>query len=217
MGCVTPALTYFQGSNTDGSESDRNLVHRVLSGDVEAFYDLVRPHQRPMFLAAWALVRNEADAIEISQEAILRALKNLVNFRHESRFSTWLIQICINEAKARLRKDRRHLFESLHQTSPYNEDDVIFRDIPDWRAIPSQVFEQLELRRTLREALDDLPEKYRTILILRDVQDLSVSETAAILGLSEANVKTRLCRARSRMRDALAPNFRSFRVSPKNP
>jgi RNA polymerase sigma-70 factor (ECF subfamily) len=183
------------------------LVRRVQNGDSDAFFELVRPYERAVFLAALSLVKNDADAEDVAQEAILKAFKNLARFRQESKFSTWLIQIAINEAKMRLRKDRRHLYESIDEGRLGDEGDYIPKDFADWREIPSEALEQKELRKALTKALDSLPEKYRTVLILRDVQHLSIAETAQVLGLSEANVKTRLSRARLQMRDALAPGF----------
>lgn len=183
------------------------LVRRVQNGDSDAFFELVRPYERTVFLTALSLVRNDADAEDVAQEAILKAFKNLARFRQEAKFSTWLIQIAINEAKMRLRKDRRHLYESIDEGRLGDEGDYIPKDFADWREIPSEALEQKELCKALTKALDSLPEKYRTVLILRDVQHLSIAETAQVLGLSEANVKTRLSRARLQMRDALAPGF----------
>ena len=160
-----------------------------------------------MFLAAVAIVKNDADAEEVAQEAILKAFKALARFRQEAKFSTWLIQIAINEAKMRLRKDSRYLYESIEQGQQSDDGDYIPKDFADWREIPSQALERRELRDALTKALVSLPEKYREILILRDVNHLSITETAQILSLSEANVKTRLSRARLQMRDALASGF----------
>jgi RNA polymerase sigma-70 factor, ECF subfamily len=153
------------------------------------------------------ILKNDADAEEVAQEAVLKAFKALPRFRREAKFSTWLIQICINEAKMKLRKDRRHLYESIEQQHQNDEGDYMPRDFADWRDIPSEALEQKELRKALIQALDSLPEKYRSVLILRDVQHLGITETAQVLGLSEANVKTRLCRARLQMREALAPGL----------
>jgi RNA polymerase sigma-70 factor (ECF subfamily) len=193
------------GKRLDKDETE--LIRRVKEGDVEAFYELVRPYERAAFLAALSLVKNDADAEEVAQEAVLKAFKNLSRFRQEAKFSTWLIQISINEAKMKLRKDRRYLYESLDEGQQNNDGDYIPKDFADWREIPSEALEQSELREALAKALDSLPEKYRTVFILRDVQHLSINETAHALGLSEANVKTRLSRARLQMRDALAPGF----------
>ena len=189
------------------TSAEMTLIRRVQNGESDAFFDLVRPYERAVFLAALSLVKNDADAEDVAQEAILKAFKNLARFRQEAKFSTWLIQIAINESKMKLRKDRRHLYESLNDSQPSDEGDYIPKDFADWREIPSEALEQKELRKALTKALDSLPEKYRTVLILRDVQHLSITETAQVLGLSEANVKTRLSRARLQMRDALAPGF----------
>jgi RNA polymerase sigma-70 factor (ECF subfamily) len=196
--------------STSAADSDRNeaqLIARIKGGDAEAFYQLVHPYERAVFLAAVSLVKNDADAEEVCQEAILKAFKNLPRFRQEAKFSTWLIQIGINEAKMKIRKDRRHLYESVDEGQQNDEGDYIPRDFADWREIPSEALEQKELRKALTKALNTLPEKYRTVLILRDVQHLSITETSKVLGISEANVKTRLCRARLQMRDALAPGI----------
>ncbi len=190
-----------------GNVFEQVLIRQVQAGDAEAFYQLVRPYERAVFLAAVAIVKNDADAEEVAQEAILKAFKALARFRQEAKFSTWLIQIAINEAKMRLRKDRRHLYESIDQVQQNDEGDYIPKDFADWREIPSQALERRELRDALAKALESIPEKYREILILRDVNHLSITETAQILGLSEANVKTRLSRARLQMRDALASGF----------
>jgi RNA polymerase sigma-70 factor, ECF subfamily len=186
------------------------LIRRVQAGDADAFYMLVQPFERAVFLAALSLLKNEADAEDVAQEAILKAFKNITRFRQEAKFSTWLIQIAINEAKMKLRKDRRHLYDSIDEGQRSDEGEYIPKEFADWREIPSDALEQKELRDALAKALQTLPEKYRIVLVLRDVQHLSIAETAQILGISEANVKTRLCRARLQMRDALAPGFEKF-------
>jgi RNA polymerase sigma-70 factor (ECF subfamily) len=190
-----------------GNAADSRLIRRVHDGNADAFYELVRPYERAVFLAALSIVRNEADAEEVAQEAILKAFKGLSRFRQGAKFSTWLIQITINEAKMKLRKDRRHLYESMDEGQQNDECDYIPKDFADWREIPSEALERRELREALTKALESLPGKYRTVLILRDVQHLSINETAKALGLSEASVKTRLSRARLQMRDALAPGI----------
>src|SRR5215469_1022118 len=174
-------------STSDSERNEAQLIARIRGGDVDAFYELVRPYERAVFLAASSLVRNDADAEEVAQEAILKAFKNLSRFRQAAKFSTWLIQICINEAKMKLRKDRRHLYESIEEGQLNDEGDYIPNDFADWREIPSEALEQKELRDALLRAMDSLPEKYRSVLILRDVQHLSINETAKVLGLSESN------------------------------
>jgi RNA polymerase sigma-70 factor, ECF subfamily len=195
--------------STDKHSAELALVRRVREGDANAFYDLVRPYERALFLAALGLVRNDADAEDVAQEAVLKAFKGISHFRGESKFSTWLIQIAINEAKMKLRKDRRHLYDSIEEGQLAEDGDYVPRDFADWREIPSESLERKEVREALNKALNSLGEKYRTVLILRDVQQLSIAETAQVLGISEANVKTRLSRARLQLRDALAPGLQA--------
>ncbi len=202
-----------RGANvTKTNSAESFLIHRVLNGEVECFYELVRPYERAIFLAATSLIRNEADAEDIVQEAVLKAFKGLRSFRQEAKFSTWLIQITLNEAKLKLKKDRRHLYESMDAGQCSEDGDYVPKDLADWREIPSEALEQKELREALIKALDSLPEKYRTVFVLRDVQQLSIAETVQVLGISEASVKTRLSRARLKMRDALVPSEGSFRL-----
>lgn len=189
-------------------EIEAALIERVRSGEHEAFYELVRPHERGIYLAALSVLNNDADAEEVVQEAILKAFKALPRFRGEARFSTWIIQITINEARMKLRKDRRHLYDSLDEPRRgEDEGDYVPRDFADWREIPSEALETARLRQALRKALDSLSPKYRQVLVLRDVEHLNIAETAKLLGITEAAVKTRLLRARLIMRDALAPGF----------
>jgi RNA polymerase sigma-70 factor (ECF subfamily) len=188
-------------------DAENALMDRVLDGDQEAFPELLKPYERMIYLSALAIVGNEADAEDVAQEAILKAFKNLARFRRESKFSTWLTQIAINEAKMKLRKDRRHLYDSIEEGQQSDDGDYMPMDFADWREIPSEALEQKQLRDALAKAIQALPEKYRSVFILRDVQHLSIQETAKALAISEANVKTRLLRARLQMRDLLAPGL----------
>ena len=188
-------------------ESERTLISRVCEGDHEAFYELVRPCERALYFAAKSILRNDADAEEAAQDAVLKAFTHIRSFRAESKFSTWLIQITINEARMKLRRDHRHLYDSLDQPKVDEEGADWPRDFADWREIPSETLERKELRDALNRAVDSLEPKYREVVMCRDVQHLSIAETAQVLGISETNVKTRLLRARLRMRDALAPGL----------
>jgi len=192
-----------------GGSPEQDLIARIQAGQADAFYELVRPYERAVFLSALSLTRNDADAEEVAQEAMLKAFKNIGSFRREAKFSTWLIQIAINEAKMKIRKNRRHLYDSIEESQVSDDGDYIPKDFADWREIPSEALERKELREALASALNALPEKYRTVMMLRDVQQLSIAEAAQMLGISEANVKTRLSRARLQMRDALALGFAS--------
>ena len=181
------------------------LIRRVLDGEVELFYELVRTCERSMFFAAQSLLRNEADSEEVVQEAALKAFKALARFRLEAKFSTWLIQITINEAKARLRKDRRNLYQSIDDEPSSNAPSCVPREIADSREIPSETLLRKELGELLRRALASLPTIYRVVLTLRYVNQLSIAETADALGITQVNLKTRLSRARFQMRSVLMP------------
>lgn len=191
--------------NFETTESE--LIQRVCQGDKEAFYSLVQPCERGVFTAAMSILNNPADAEEVAQEAVLKAFSALPRFRGEAKFSTWLIQITINEARLKLRKDRRHLYESIDEQKTDEQGDYFPKDYADWREIPSETLQRKELKEALKRALNSLPSKYREVLILRDVQHLSIQETAQVLGITEGCVKTRLLRARFQMRDALAPGI----------
>ncbi len=115
------------------SASETHLIRCVNEGNAEAFYELVRPYERAIFLAALSIVKNEADAEEVAQEAVLKAFKGLARFRQESKFSTWLIQITINEARMKSRKNRHHLYESMDEGQQNEEGDYIPKDFADWR------------------------------------------------------------------------------------
>jgi RNA polymerase sigma-70 factor (ECF subfamily) len=150
---------------------------------------------------------NPADAEEVAQETVLKAFNALPNYRFEAKFSTWIIQIAINEARMKFKKHRRHLYESIDAERQDEEGDYRPKDLADWREIPSEELQRKELREALRRAMAALAPNYREVLILRDVQHVSIAETAKILGISEANVKTRLLHARLQMREALAPGI----------
>ena len=187
--------------------NEAELVRRACEGDKEAFYSLVRPCERAVYITAVSILNNPADAEEAAQEAVLKAFSNLAGFRGEAKFSTWLIQITINEARLKLRKDRRHLYESLDEQRTDEEGEYSPKDFADWREVPSEALERRELREALKRAIALLPLKYREVFILRDVQHLSIEETARVLGITKGSVKTRLLRARLQMREALAPGI----------
>ncbi len=187
--------------------SQSELIRRACRGDKDAFYCLVQPCERAVFAAAMSILNNPADAEDVAQEAVLKALAALPRFRGECKFSTWLIQITINESRLKLRKDRRHLYESIDDPQADEQGDSFPKDFADWREIPAEALQRKELREALKRALDSLAPKYREVLILRDVEHLSVQETAMALGITEGSVKTRLLRARLQMRDALAPGI----------
>lgn len=187
--------------------AEQDLIRRVQEGDKEAFYDLVRPYQRAVFFAAKSVLENDADAEDAAQEAVLKAFTHIKDFRGESKFSTWLVQITINEARMKLRKEHRQLYESLDEPTVDEQGDYWPKDFADWREIPVEALELKELREALSKALASLEPKYRQVIVLRDIQHFSVAEIAEVLGIRKENVRARLHRARLRMRDALAPGF----------
>jgi RNA polymerase sigma-70 factor (ECF subfamily) len=198
-------------SSVDGPASraearEQELIRRIQQGEPEKFYELIRPFERRVYAAAFAILRNQADAEDVAQEAMLKAFANLRQFRAEARFSTWLIQIAVNEARMRRRKDHADVMEPIGETQDA-EGAYTPRDFSDWRELPSEALERREVRELLREALDSLGSKYRDVFVLRDVQHLSIAEVSEALGISVASVKTRLLRARLMLRDRLAPHM----------
>ena len=185
---------------------EQALIRRVCDGERELFYQLVHPYERRVYATAFAILHNEADAEDVAQEAILKAFKNIRQFRGDARFSTWLIQITVNEARMRRRKQHPEIMEPIADQAD-EEGNYIPRDFADWREIPSEELERKEVRQKLAAALASLGEKYREVFILRDMQDLSIEETAKALNISQASVKTRLLRARLMLRDLLAPGL----------
>jgi RNA polymerase sigma-70 factor, ECF subfamily len=186
-------------------ELEAALIARVCEGEKEAFYELVRPYEKALYVAARSVLGNDEEAEDAAQEAVLKAFVNLRDFRAESKFSTWLIQIAINEARMRLRKQHRELYEAMEQSGA--EGDYTPRDFADWREIPEETLHRKQLREALTKAIAALETKYREVFVLRDVQHMSIAETARMLGITAANVKTRLLRARLQLRDALAPGL----------
>src|SRR6202162_4989108 len=186
--------------------NEEMLIQRIRNGEHDLFYDLIRPYERRVYSAAFAILRNEADAEDAVQEAVLKAFKHIRQFRAESRFSTWLTQITVNEARMRKRKERAHLVEPItdHQDE---EGNYTPREFADWREIPSEPLERKEVRQRLAEALASVGQKYSEVFVLRDMQHLSIDETAKALGITTASVKTRLLRARLMLRDLLAPGL----------
>jgi len=185
---------------------EATLIERIRNGEHDLFYELIRPYDRNVYRAAFAILRNEADAEDTAQEAVLKAFKNIRQFRAEARFSTWLIQITINEARMRRRKEHAHMIEPIADRQD-EEGNYTPRDFADWREIPSETLERKEVREKLAGALASLGEIYRDVFVLRDVEQLSIEQTAKALSISTASVKTRLLRARLMLRDLLAPGL----------
>jgi RNA polymerase sigma-70 factor (ECF subfamily) len=190
------------------------LIERIRAGDSEAFYDLIRPHERSIYVTAYSVLQDASEAEDVAQETVLKAFRNLHQFRGDARFGTWLMTIAINESRMRLRSRQRARLESLDAAVP-DDPEYVPIQLRDWREIPSQTLERQELREALTRALAALDEKYREVLVLRDVQMLSVAETAEILGITPGNVKVRLLRARLQMRDRLVTELGGWHLKRK--
>ena len=185
--------------------NDAELVRRAKAGELAAFEELTRRHERQVYSLALRIVRQEHDAEDVTQEAFLSAMQHLAGFREEARFSTWLLRIATHAALKVLRKRRGLDTVSLEAGTEPDPEGVIPHPefIADWRQSPEELVHRNETRRLLEEALNQLDEKHRLVFLLRDVEGLSVRETAEALGLSEVNVKVRLLRARLQLREQL--------------
>jgi RNA polymerase sigma-70 factor (ECF subfamily) len=192
-----------------GAISEAQRIASILAGNTHEFHELIRPYERSAYVMALSMLRNEADAEDAAQEAFLKAFRNLHSFRAESKFSTWLMSITLNEARTRLRRKNALKFESLDE-HPGDEGHVSPALLRDWREIPSETLERMEVRNMLQEAIAGLPLIYREVLILRDVDDLSVIQTSQALGITIASVKVRLHRARIMMQKALVPQLKQL-------
>jgi RNA polymerase sigma-70 factor, ECF subfamily len=192
------------GTAQQKQNDEAALIAAILAGDSQLYHELIRPYERTVYMTALSLMKNEADAEEISQEAFLKAFRKISTFRAESKFGTWLISIVLNEARARLRRQAIVPMESLDDTSDGGAG-VLPALLRDWREIPLQTLERKEIREVLHGAVLSLPDIYRQVFLLRDVEELSVAETAEALAISIASVKVRLHRARLLLQKQLSP------------
>ncbi len=183
-------------------------IARILAGEKELFHALIRPYQRVVYITAFAILKDETEAEDAAQEAMIKAYRALASFRGDAKFSTWLISITMNEARSKLRKLGRVHVESLDTgggTGSHAEDAFTPAIIADWREIPSEMLEREELAQHIRQAVDDLPPAYREVFVLRDKDELSISDIAQMLGIQPNLVKVRLFRARMLLQKKLTP------------
>ena len=188
--------------------NEEQMIASVLSGDREKYHDLIRPYEQSVYRMALSFMKSESDAEDVAQEAFLNAFRNLAAFRGQAKFSTWLISITLNEARGRLRRQSLVRMESLDET-PEEGGHVSPALLRDWREVPSEALERKEIREMLRQAIDGLAPINREVVLLRDVEELSVEETATALAISVASVKTRLHRARIMLQKELAPQLKT--------
>ena len=186
--------------------ADAELVRRAQGGELEAFEALTNRYEQRIYSLAMRMLRQEQDAEDVTQQAFLSALENLGGFRGDASFATWILRIATHAALKVIRKRKGLDTVSLEEaTEPADGYDAIPHPeyIADWRQSPELLVHNNEIRRLLDEALAKLDEKHRMVFLLRDVEGLSVKETAEALGLSEANTKVRLLRARLQLREEL--------------
>jgi RNA polymerase sigma-70 factor (ECF subfamily) len=187
-------------------EDEHLLVTAAKGGDVEAFAELVNRYESKILRLTRNITSNREDAEDAMQDAFLKAYTHLDGFHQDSRFYTWLVRIAANEALMRLRK-RRPGQVSLDE--PIEGDtDLMPRELEDWRPNPEREYAQTELQALMADVLDTLEPEFRIILILRDIEELSTQETADALGISVPNVKSRLLRARLKLREQFNRRFR---------
>ncbi len=180
-------------------------LEKLRSGDVDEITKMVNMHTDQVYRVASRMLNNEAEAEDVLQETFIKALNSLVNFEGRSNLSTWLYRIAVNEALMHIRK-RKPDIAVIHDDED-DSDGISVSQIVDWCCLPESEFMSSETREIIDEAIHQLPENLRSVFILRDIEGLSIAETAQALDLTETNVKTRLLRARMKLREELSVYF----------
>ena len=188
------------------ASDDLDLVHASKNGDVAAFEQLVKRHDRKLLRVAQHVLHNREDSEDAVQEAFCKAFQNLGQFREDSQFLTWLIRITVNQALMKLRKQRAIREVSLDE-DVQADGDWLPMEVADWAPNPEQLYRASELRDILVKTLRELQPTLRMVFVLRDIEGLSIDQTAEGLNVSHAAVKTRLSRARLRLRERLTKYF----------
>jgi RNA polymerase sigma-70 factor (ECF subfamily) len=194
-------------SGQPGITEETVLVNQARGGDAQAFSVLVRRYENKIFRLALHITQNREDAEDVLQETFLKAYEHLDQFQGNAKFYTWIVRIAVNQALMKLRKRKSDKAVSLDETIDTGEDTVA-REIADWEENPEQRYSREELGSILGSAVDSLAPTYKTVFVLRDLDELSTEETAEALGLSVAAVKSRLLRARLQLRDKLTRYFK---------
>jgi RNA polymerase sigma-70 factor (ECF subfamily) len=201
---MTDNLTQFEVTEEAGGDMD--LVHASKNGDAAAFEQLVKRYDRKLLRIAQSVTHNREDSQDAVQEAFLKAYQHLADFREACQFSTWLIRITVNQALMKLRKQRGAGETSLDEDFG-DEGDFLPKEVTDWAPNPEQLCWASELRDILRNALEELRPISRTVFILRDIEGLTIDQTAIALNMSQTAVKARLWRVRLQLREALSKHF----------
>ena len=190
-----------------GASHDLDLVHAAKNGDVSAFEQLVGRYDRKLLRIAQHVTHNREDAQDAVQEAFLKAFQHLAQFREDSQFSTWLIRITVNQSLMKLRK--QHSVREVSLDEDFQTDgDTLPIEVADWAPNPEERYRTSELRDILAKMLEDVQPILRTVFVLRDIEGLSIVQTAEVLDLSHTAVKARLWRARLQLRERLNKYFR---------
>lgn len=185
------------------------LVAGLRAGDQAAYEEVVRRYSPRLLAAARRILQNEEDAREALQDAFVSAFRSLDSFAGQAQLATWLHRIAVNAALMKLRSRRRRPALPISALLPrFHEDGHQAEPAAPWEGAAERVLERKETRAFIRHAIDQLPENYRTVLLLRDIEELNTAETARQLDVTEGVVKTRLHRARQALRSLLAPHFR---------
>ena len=188
---------------------ESNLLLRLRNGEPEAFETLVRGQTPRLLAVARRMLRSEQDAQDAVQEAFISAFKSLDSFEGSCQLSTWLHRIAVNAALMKLGSRRRKPEESIDSFLPtFLEDGHHARHPPEWRPDALALLENREEREFVRACIEELPESYRTVLILRDIEEMDTEEAAQMLGVTPNVIKVRLHRARQALRTLLEPRYR---------
>jgi len=189
---------------------DAEWIRRILAGEKLLFHDLIRPCERAIYFLLLSLLRSESEAEDAAQETAIKVYLNLKNFRGDAQFRTWVLSIARNEGLGRLRKAATRREESLDAGLDEMTGDYTPAILTSWREVPSEALAQKELGAILRKAIEGLPEIYRNVVLLRDIEEMDIRETAAALDINEGAVKVRLHRARAMLQRDLAPRLKGF-------
>jgi len=201
-------MTEYAETPISGGEDDLALIELVLSGDRRAFEPLVRKHERRVFRVVLAVLGNVEDAEDAMQDTFVKAFRHLDQFRRDSRFTTWLTRIAVNEAlqKRQARKNSVSL-----QESPEVESKALPGRFEPWTSNPEKLYRKQEIRQLVERAIQALPPIYRETLVLRDIEEMSAEEAAGVLGITVPALKSRLLRARLLLRESLSVHFEERR------
>jgi RNA polymerase sigma-70 factor (ECF subfamily) len=193
-----------QTAALESSLTDDEIITRVLSGEKNLYALLIRRYNQRLYRVAMSIVNDDVDAEEMMQATYIKAWENLGKFQYKSAFSTWMTRILINECLLRLKQRKRETF------IPFNTPGAEINNVEAMskQQTPRMKSENTELKKILEKTISELPEKYRTVFVMREIENMNVDETKDCLGISESNVKVRLNRAKSMLKDLLSAYYK---------